>query len=52
MEFDAYFDDFVYEDIDLNFDLGTCEGCGAYGKVKTAHYRNVDGEMQECGEFV
>lgn len=30
------------------FDLGTCQGCGAYGRVYTTHIRNGE----ECGEFI
>lgn len=35
-------------DEDMAYDLGTCGGCGAYGKVYDTHIRNGE----ECGQFV
>lgn len=32
--------------------LGTCGGCGRYGTYGKACFRMLDGQMQECGQFV
>lgn len=41
---------------DSEYDLGTCEGCGAYGPRGTHHYEYVSSltgmdHEQECGRY-
>ena len=33
-------------------EIGTCQGCGAYGEYKTMHCKLSDNVLQECGEFL
>jgi hypothetical protein len=42
------FDDYNDEDIDI----GYCQGCGRYGYAGKTCIRKIDGQMEECGEFL
>jgi hypothetical protein len=33
---------------DIDYDIGTCQGCGAYGRLGDMHTRN----SEECGEYL
>ena len=33
-------------------EIGTCQGCGAYGYLGRTHNRKIDGILEECGEYL
>lgn len=37
-----------YDEIEVEYDIGICQGCGRYGEVGRLHIK--DGE--ECGEYL
>jgi hypothetical protein len=37
---------------DLSYDIGTCQGCGSYGRLGGTCTRLFDGIREECGEYM
>jgi hypothetical protein len=39
------------EDDEEDIDIGIC-WCGQYGRLGSIHNRMIDGQMEECGEYL
>lgn len=45
-------DECLQRDNEALDDLAICGGCGRYGKYGKSCFRMLDGELEECGQFV